>query len=368
MIPVRQRSDNLLSIPETLQYPGFEVSWAGEDPLALDQGICFGSEDGRLLFTKFESSVRMPQTRLFAGSGDPINGVAFLNNITAVTTRSEIVFVEELPRQGPGQKLDITTYNGGAHVIISTTSGKFIAPLGTKGFLVLEPSPGKHQRFKINMVASRLFNFYKVACCGFVDGSDVLTFALRKDGWATVIRGGGSGSLKIFRYPELDVVDVCSIASDQFPHSAMVLGHDRSIYLIQNVTSPSQSSILRIDDLQGIAHKVMSSCGHIILLTSESLYILPDLARQFLEGQRIGGHNNIYTIHGNFADAFVVYNKWIFLVMPDGGLRSVKIEDLVVSAKNSSTYSSLPFDSPKIPFESLNWLSFSPYELTFSEV
>src|SRR5947209_4116320 len=77
-----------------IRFPDFDISWAGENP--WDQGFCFGSEDGQLLFRSVDGQ-NAKISKAVVKSGDPINGVAFLGTTTAVSTRSEVVFFDLPP-------------------------------------------------------------------------------------------------------------------------------------------------------------------------------------------------------------------------------------------------------------------------------
>ena len=178
--------------------PNFEISWAGEDLTNLtDSGFCFGSEAGEILFKQGDSTKGM--VFRCTESDEAVNGVAFLDNLIAVSTPGEVVFFNT-PSLGK-QQVERAVYPGGAHGIISTTTGKFVAPLGTRGLLLMDPQPGERQAIKTFRAKGETFNFYKTAAAGKTEGRDVLACALRQDGWATVVRGESSGSLPCSQTP-----------------------------------------------------------------------------------------------------------------------------------------------------------------------
>lgn len=335
--------------------PNFEISWAGED--LVTQGFCFGSEDGKLLFTAADRT-KGYSLGLVVESGEPINGIAFLDNLLAVSTPSEVV-VSNRPRPGVRQG-ERSVYGGGAHGIISTPSGKFVAPLGTKGLLLMDPQPGKYQLIKTLGAKDKFFYFYKAVSSGESEGMDVLACALRHDGWANVVRGSSAGSLTVFSHPGLDVVDICSIGTKRFPHAAVALGLDRTLLLIQDVLHPQQGSILQFVGLQGTAYRVMSAMGHIILLTSESLYLVPDLASRFLSEESVQGSQVACCLDIHAVDASVAYDRWLLVVMPDGGVTFLEIEHLARRREKTQPSATITARLPE-------WAEQPQFELSYAD-
>lgn len=324
----------LLTRQHHFHFSDFDVSWAGENP--WNQGYCFGSEDGRLLFTGVECADPRPTKKSIVESGEAINGVASLGRLLAVSTRSEVVFLDN-PRPGDGRSTR-ASYGGGAHGVIATPTGKFVAPLGTNGFFLTAPQPGEFQPIKTSRVPDQTFDFYKMVYSGVNEVRDVLTCALRRGGWGTVVGVSSSGSLNVFSTPGLDVVDVCSIGTESSPYAVVALGIDRSLHMIRNVLAPSQGSTLRIDGLRGVAYRVMCACGHLIVLTSESLYLVPDLVNRFLGGDPVRGTNTAVCIDNLQAvDAFLAYDRRLLIVMPDGGVSLLDIDELAALRGSTSS-------------------------------
>src|SRR5204862_5036349 len=129
--PVQQGERQLIS---SMQFEGFEVSWAGRAP--GKPAFCFGSEDGRFLFTD-SNGVALYKPDTGSLSGEAINGLAFVQRWIAVSTRNEVT-LWTLP-QHDGEKPRKMEFSTGAHDVISGTSGCFFAPLGLAGFLFFRP-------------------------------------------------------------------------------------------------------------------------------------------------------------------------------------------------------------------------------------
>ncbi len=136
--------------------PGFEASWAGPGP--RDGDFCFGSEDGRWIIQTAEGVSY--ECRDPAGDiEEAINGVAFLENVTAVSTRAEVAFIT-----GPSQGENKTIRSGdphGAHGVLATASGYFVAPLGRSGLMMVKPETGSKQSVEIILGPKGGLNFYQ---------------------------------------------------------------------------------------------------------------------------------------------------------------------------------------------------------------
>ncbi len=210
----------------------------------------------------------------------------------------------------------------------------------------MEPRSGAIQSIKISVAQEKRFNFYKLVPLGTFEGKDVISCALRYDGWATLLRDSVSGTLSVHSHDELDVVDVCSIASPQFPFATAVLGIDRSLYFLRNAMEPQDGTTLRLDSLRGVAYQVFSSRGHVILLTSEYIYIFKDLVSRFLGGHRVGGRSSLFEIPLEAVDAYSVCDRWIIVIMPDGNALMFKVDDLVSFESLSQTSEAISMPLP----------------------
>jgi hypothetical protein len=287
-----------------------------------------------------------------ADSGEAVNGVAFSNDAMAVSTRAEVVFFRNRPGSD-GQKSDRAVYSGGAHGVVSIPSGQFIAPLGPKGLLLMALEPGGFQPIKTFGPKGKGFNFYKLAFSGTTDGRDVVLCALRRGGWATYTRDGRSGSFSVSSRTDLDVVDVCPIRSDRFPFAAVALGIDRSLHFIENVTAPGRVTSLYLGDLRGTAYRVFSHGELIILLTSEALYHMTDLAGLCLGGGRVDKPMSVWGIDLHAVDASIARDRCLLVVRPDGGVTEVAIDDLAGADGRTSSINPVVRSDylPPTPFE-----------------
>jgi hypothetical protein len=109
-----------------------EITWAGDCPWT--GSYCLGTENGKVLFYTHNgraSSLEFSATV----AEDAINGVAFFQEFVGVSTRSEI----NIYRLGPGRRFEpVGAGPGGAHGILATPGGQFVAPMGTAGILCVD--------------------------------------------------------------------------------------------------------------------------------------------------------------------------------------------------------------------------------------
>jgi hypothetical protein len=365
-------SDRDLRSDET-PFGDFEVSWAGESP--WDGGLCFGSDDGRIRFTPADGSLLDSEIHKVVDSHEAINGVAFSGDFIAASTRSEVVLFLPMPDE-PG--IGRAFYGGGAHGVIATHSGFFVAPMGVGGILLIDPQQGTPQTIRTFGATGKILNYYRAASLGVSPhGGDVLAFAVRRGGLATTIlsRPGDAGEMGLLAYPHIDVVDVCSLGSDELPLAAVALGKDRSICLSRDVLTDHQPQRLRFHGLEGDAYRVLATQGHVFVLTSGWLYAFIDLAKRFAEGGE--GDALPTTIAGmkfEAVDAFLAYDK-ILLVMPDrsiasDGVIAIDIASLVLSGRKAmrSDVSGPAIQSLPVNAEALmsEWATPRSEPLTFS--
>jgi hypothetical protein len=79
---------------------------------------------------------------------------------------------------------------------------------------------------------------------------------------------------------------------------------------------------MRFDDIKGIAYRLFSAGGHIIVLTSHAIYLLVDLARRFLSGEPVDRQPTYMRVRAIEAvDANLVDGHWLLTVTPDSVLR-----------------------------------------------
>ncbi len=312
--PVGKGPRSLLSL---IQLKDFEISWAGPDPYG--DGFCFGSESGQLVFTDSEGNLFPDQADKPLSSGEAINGVAFIQHWMAISTRHE-VRVFTLSRH-EGERIRCAELPVGAHGIIASPSGHFLAPLGCTGILFCKPKDGPEQTLTISSGPQEIY-IYRLVVLHAANGDEVIACAARRSGVAAMeFKGAGEGhTLHVFGSEGLDVVDVCPLAGDS-PGGVVAIGKDGTILLFRNVLTDRNPIAVRYPSLQGTPYRLLSTRGYLFLLTSAGLYVIADLINRSLNGNGQDKATPVLFVPMEAVDAYLGGNQWVLIVMPDGVLR-----------------------------------------------
>ena len=262
--------------------PDFEVSWAGGCPWR--PGYCYGSEDGRVLLQSVDGSWRAGPYDV-SPSGEAVNGVAFSDGLMAVSTRSDITFLN-VPYLGQGQ-VERAVYNGGAHGVLGIQGGGIVAPLGRRGILVMGPKEERSQRVQVLSSTDDSLYVYKLVSLSDPDRGTILVCACRRGGLAaTPLSGVVPESYgKKLQPPGVDFVDVAALGIETFPFAAAGLGLDGSIHFVRDLLTDRTSKMLHFRPLGERAYRILCAEGHVFVLTDRSLYGFVSLAKDFLDGK-----------------------------------------------------------------------------------
>ncbi len=118
----------------SIRLQGDEITWAGECP--WNGGFCFGTESGELLICdEHYDRLDVHQHKV---SEEAINGVAFRKGIVGVSTRSQVIVARRISPDDSISEV-VKADRGGAHGIVATPGGRFFAPMGVAGLLVVDP-------------------------------------------------------------------------------------------------------------------------------------------------------------------------------------------------------------------------------------
>ena len=280
------RSDNgdeNLNIRST-SLPDFEVSCAAASP--GKPGYWFGSEDGRIQFMSLDGAELIGPYAI-APSEEAVNGLAFAGGFMAVSTRSDVSFLE-IPEPGLGH-IPRTVFRGGAHGVTSTHGGSFIAPMGRQGILLVDPRPETSQRVKILKPADEFLYIYRIVSLASPDRGEIVACAGRRGGFATMpLAGAGlKDHGKKLRPDGVDFVDVAALETDGFPFAVAALGLDGSIHLVSDLLADRATTRLQLNSPKERAYRILCTEGHVFMLTDKTLYTFKDLAGRFLRGEAI---------------------------------------------------------------------------------
>src|SRR5205814_1313140 len=114
---------------------GLDVSWVGECPWTGT--LCFGGEDGRLVFLPGPRSAVGSGLRSIQPATDTINAVTFAGEFIAVSSRNEVHVGRRICGDNPRVYPFPHSFIGGAHGIVAAHTGAFLAPIGDQGLLIL---------------------------------------------------------------------------------------------------------------------------------------------------------------------------------------------------------------------------------------
>ena len=301
------------------QFPGFAISWAG--PGGREEDFCFGSEDGKLQFTTVDG---VPIGGFVSGEENPeaVNGVAFIGPVIAVSTRNEVTFWA-LPRPG-SREAQRAVFPCGAHGVIATAEGYFVAPLGRTGLMKVRAGREEEQPVTVSRTTRQTFDYYKVVSLHSYGHPEVLACAARFGGvvGTELVQEDGRGQMSSITFPGLDVVDVCSLGTGVIPRAVAAVGRNGTLVLLRDVLHDRSPVTMRFEEVPGVAYRVFSALGSLLLLTSSGLYVLAGLAQRFLAGEAVDRTPTpVRGIRLEAVDANLCGDRWLLVVMPDGALR-----------------------------------------------
>lgn len=322
---------NFNPLIEERQFPDFAVSWAGPGPRAGT--FAFGSEDGDVRLTD-QMLVGTDRLEKAAPSGEAINGIAFLGQWMAVSTRHEIA-VWSLPgKEGPTESTGAHLLCG-SHGVVAVSEGDFLAPLGRQGLMLYRAEECLAQKAS-NVCGTPSAYFYRAIGLRRQDGRDVIACALRQQGIGLLQleEEGQLQNLQSRTFNGLDVVDICSIATPGRSSAWAALGKDGTIVLFRDARQDEKPLAFGYDVIKGIAYRILSASGYLFVLTSKALYAIADLIDKNGGVKEPGLESPVLTLPMEAVDASVAHEQWVLVTLSDrvlridaGQLRFVPSED-----------------------------------------
>jgi hypothetical protein len=307
--------------------PGEEITWAGECPWTGT--LCFGTESGKVIY--FPDIERGQRTELkLATPSEAINGVAFWRDFLGVSTRSEVSLYK---LSSSGDEIEfVTGAPRGAHGILATPKGRFLSPLGPDGMLCIDADRFSQTGPWIDHARQAVLNYYKLIYLDHSGDDEILACAARMDGLLRIPlnKDQAEGRVVGFTSPDIDLVDICPLASSEWPFAVSGLSLDRSLIFVRNILDDVEPRRLRFEEMLGTPYSILSAQGHLFVLTSDELVILPDLASRFLNEEPMdrlvhGRHSLVQAV-----EAYVAGGKEL-LIVTDDGVTVLEIARLVSS-------------------------------------
>jgi len=352
-------SSNKMHPPKfvSMQIDGFAPSWAGPHP--FEDGFAFGSEDGMVAFTD-EAGKTTQETRIMAASREAINGIAGMDNFLAVTTRQEVtVFALQVHE---GEKTEVTTFRRGAHGILASSGNQFIAPLGHGGVMIAKPSEGLVESMRVYPLGDGNLNVYEVHEMPSHGTHDAFIAACRSNGVGLILSSTEKQELafETCNLGGIDVVDVVPVGTAAHPHAVVAAGMDGEVVLFRDIVSHERPILLKYDEFAGKTYRILSSHGHLFVLTSKAVYVLGNLANR-VSDRILGEHGApVMTIPMEAIDANMCGTRWLLAVMPDEVRRYdvQQIHDMITEFTTNDTGA-----ATSLPHSQLN---FAPWQIAKS--
>ena len=307
-----------------IPFPGAQVTWAGEFPWSFEgdplqpKHLCFGTDEGSIYIIDREGktldSSKAPQNL------ESINGVAFTESMMAVSTPAEILVSM---RPTPQAESRSVLFEQGAHGVIATGRGGFLAPMGLKGVMHLRKlSEEVVLRNDFRPVDFDIY-FYKMAYVGVTgEGTEIVACAARRHGLLTVSidsegkpgRIGMNKGQSADGTQEIDIVDVCPLPSDEYPFAVVALGIDNTLHFTFDIRHENPSIELRLQEMRGTGYTLVAGRGHLFVLTSEEFYILPGLGARFLRKEHFRTKVPVFRHPIAALDCSLAYGELILLI------------------------------------------------------
>jgi hypothetical protein len=305
-----------------IQIENDEITWAGECPWTGSYGI--GTARGRVVCYKEVGGVLTPEFDETLAD-DAINGIAYWSDFIGISTRSEVFVHRRIPNR-PIERL--VAGPGGAHGILATPTGQFLAPMGIKGLFCVDVSKSANFRAWTEGVDGVPINLYGLTRLGNAAGTEVLACAGRIDGLMRIQFDPGAQSSDVSRLTAsgIDFVDVCSLRSDACPYALAALCLDRSVVLVRDFHKDQEPQTLHPDQIRGTPYSIRCALGHLFILTSQHVTMLPNLAQWFL-GEIVAPAQGFLQRSVQADEIFTAYDHEL-LVLTDDGLEIDDISQL----------------------------------------
>jgi hypothetical protein len=301
---------------------GPDVTWVGPNPFAY--GLCLGFDDGSIRFTTTDPTAGGTYQKI-SPLGDAVNGVASIGTRSlAVSTRSDITFlqIESPSRASPAY------FEGGAHGVVSTKSGYFVAPLGPKGVLFLKPSDDSKQMIRVLDGTEGKLYFYRIIALDDGSGKETLVFANRRAGVGQSVfdPDGKWHGIHTMKFEGIDVIDVCGVAPNSL--SAIAISKKAEVLWIKDTSTKEDPVALMLQGVEGRVYRVLATPLHLFVLSSQALYVWSNLVDRILFGNTSAPKSRPLVIPMEAVDMNLIDGKYLMLVLAVNGILSPSVAAL----------------------------------------
>jgi hypothetical protein len=283
-----------------------------------------GFDNGSIIFTVADTGhVSNPQQ--LSPTGEAINGIAAVGEGSlAVSTRSEVSFFQASGPVGPARAV----FPGGAHGVVATKSGSYVATLGPKGLLIVRPTEDHFQRMEVTKETEGKLYFYRAAALHDQCGKETLVFANRRDGVGLSVFNGNERRRVVHKmgFEGIDVIDVCAVAAGSL--SAVAVSKKADLLWINDTSQNIEPVVIRPKHVEGAVYKVLATSRHLFVLTSKALYIWFDFVDRTLKSQFAMPDMVRLVLHINAIDMCLIGEQHLLLVMGVNAITSLAIADI----------------------------------------
>lgn len=199
--------------------------------------------------------------------------------------------------------------------------------------MIVNPSTGEKHNLGITDPDASTVYFYKVTVLRDEQGNEVLACAARQMGVAAIPFGlrGVEHDLQTFGYKGWDVVDICALAPNSL--AAAAIGKDGTIRLFRNLLTDRATLSVRFPTITGVAYRLLSCRGHLLVLTSKAVYVFFGVAGKFIRDELMMSEPVLMTsIQIEAVDANLYREKYLLVVKPDNQVVRIDIMALEAAA------------------------------------
>jgi hypothetical protein len=332
---------------------GADITWAGSNP--FERGLGFGLDNGSIVFASDKTGLWTSYPQI-CPSGEAINGFAAIGTHSlAVSTRADVSFIQlDLPKDRRR-----AVFPGGAHGVIATKSGYFVAPLGPAGLLVVKPTNADEQPMNVTDKNEGELYFSRVAALSDDKGKEILIFANRRNGFGTSPFNGDKGGRRVhtMRFEGIDVIDVCPVAPTS--HCAIAISMRAEVLWVRDASRHDDPLAMRLSGVEGPVYRVLATPRHLFVLSSKALYVWTDLVEHVLFNDKVVPNPSPLVLPVKAVGMSLIRDEYLLLVMGTNAVISILIGDFERESANDTEPHSFAVLSPEMA-QQTKLESFSP--------
>jgi hypothetical protein len=221
-------------------------------------------------------------------------------------------------------------FDGGAHGVVATKSGFFIAPRGVHGLLIVKPDRGPQQKMRVTTGMDRPLYFYRMTALHNSTGRETLVFANRRHGVGLSEFSGVEAKRGVHTlcFAGLDVIDVCGVSTGSL--SAIAISPKAEVLWIHDSSTHNDPITTKMVGMEGKIYRVLATPRTLFVLTSKALYVWRGLVEEVFLQRSTHARLQPLVIPMEAID-MSMFNEYLFLVLAENGIAELPLRDLEVS-------------------------------------